>query len=406
MFDLQKLINKIKKYCCYISYDGLLDPLGNSQILPYLEGLSESGFKLIVLSFEKTDRKKILIEKLNNRLKSKDIKWIYLPFKKQFFGYFRRILKSYYLLKKTSRNKKIILFHTRGILTALVYLISRLKCPLIYDIRAFSGEYIDCKRLSSNSIFAYVLMIFEKIIINISSGIVVLDESGLLFLKQNFKRLKAEVKVIPTCTDIKKFPILDKVSDGRIVNDYRFVFLGGARFPYRPDLAIIFIKRLLENNINCKIDFINERDQDYIKKLCKDFNLSSKNYNIFSLPQKEVSTHLIKYQSGLIFNTSGRWRKMSCPTKLAEYLAAGLHIISLSGIEAINRLSKKQPNSFEVLEEINFKENLTEKKIGEIIKNISDPCVSTNARKLANNYFDISIANRQYSELYKKLLKK
>ena len=48
---------------------------------------------------------------------------------------------------------------------------------------------------------------------------------------------------------------------------------------------------------------------------------------------------------------------MSCPTKLAEYLAAGLHVISLSGIESINRISKKQPNSFEVLEEINFKES-------------------------------------------------
>ena len=48
---------------------------------------------------------------------------------------------------------------------------------------------------------------------------------------------------------------------------------------------------------------------------------------------------------------------MSSPTKLGEYLAAGLHIISLSGIEVINRLSKKQPNSFDILEEINFKKS-------------------------------------------------
>lgn len=400
------MINKINKYCFYISYDGLLDPLGNSQILPYLEGLADSGFKLIILSFEKTDRTNKLIDELDKKLKSKDITWIYLPFKKQFLGYIRRILKSCYLLKKTLKNKHIVLFHTRGILTAIVYFICRLKCPLIYDIRAFAGEYIDCGRVNSNSIFANALIYFEKILINLSAGIVVLDKSGSEFLKQNFKRIKAEIKIIPTCTDIKKFPILDKNFNGENIECYRFVFLGGARFPYRPDLALILIKKLLENNINCKIDFINERDQDYIRKLCNDLNFPFQNYEIFSLPQKEVASHLVNYHSGLIFNSSGKWRKMSSPTKLGEYLASGLHIISLSGIEVINRLSKKEPNSFDILEEINFEKSLSKKRLKEIKNKITDPFVSINARKLAKEYFDISIANKQYKELYDRLSKK
>ncbi len=374
--------------------------------MPYLEGLTDAGYKFVVLSFEKTDRKEKLIDELNKRLESKNISWIYLPFKKQFFGYFRRILASCFLLKKISKNKSIALFHTRGILTAIVYLICRFKCPLIYDIRAFAGEYIDCRRVSSNSIFGYGLLIFEKALINLSSGIVVLDKSGFVYLKQNFKRLKAEIKVIPTCTNTKKFKIADKGLKGRTFNCYRFVFLGGARFPYRPDLAIIFIKKLLENNINCKIDFINERDQDYIKKLCIDLNLPFNNYKIFSLPQGEVSKHLVKYHSGLIFNTSGEWRKMSSPTKLGEYLAAGLHIISLSGIAVINRLSKEHPNSFDIFEETNFKKNLSKKNLEKIIMKISDPYISINSRKLAKDYFDISIAKNKYKELYDLLIKK
>ena len=54
-------------------------------------------------------------------------------------------------------------------------------------LRAFAGEYIDCRRVSSNSIFGYGLLIFEKALIKLSSGIVVLDESGFSYLKQNFK---------------------------------------------------------------------------------------------------------------------------------------------------------------------------------------------------------------------------
>jgi len=399
------LTNTINQYCLYVSYDGLLDPLGNSQILPYLEGISDSGYKLIVLSFEKTDRTKKLIYELNKKLRLKDITWIYLPFKKQLFGYFRRILKSCHVLHKTLENKNIVLFHTRGILTAVIYFFCGLKCPFIYDIRAFAGEYIDCKRVGSNSIFAYAIILFEKFLIKVSSGIVVLDKSGSFYLKKEFKRIKAEIKIIPTCTDIRKFPIKEKRFKSRDKNFYRFVFLGGARFPYRPDLALIFINKLLENNVNCKIDFINERDQDHIRKLCTELNFPFKNCDIFSLPQEEVSSHLVNYNSGLIFNTSGDWRKMSCPTKLGEYLAAGLHIVSLSGIEVINRLSKKEPNSFDILDEINFEKNLSEKKLNKILGKINDPYVSINSRKLAENYFDISIANKNYKNLYKNLLK-
>ena len=40
----------------YITYDGLTDPLGQSQVLPYLLGTAEDGHEITVLSFEKPDR--------------------------------------------------------------------------------------------------------------------------------------------------------------------------------------------------------------------------------------------------------------------------------------------------------------------------------------------------------------
>ena len=40
----------------YISYDGMTDPLGQSQVLPYVFGLQKRGYEFHVLSFEKMDR--------------------------------------------------------------------------------------------------------------------------------------------------------------------------------------------------------------------------------------------------------------------------------------------------------------------------------------------------------------
>ena len=43
----------INKNCLFISYDGLSDPLGQSQILPYILSLSKNSKKIHIISFEK-----------------------------------------------------------------------------------------------------------------------------------------------------------------------------------------------------------------------------------------------------------------------------------------------------------------------------------------------------------------
>jgi hypothetical protein len=37
----------------YISYNGMLDPLGQSQVIPYLKELSRAGVQFTLLSFER-----------------------------------------------------------------------------------------------------------------------------------------------------------------------------------------------------------------------------------------------------------------------------------------------------------------------------------------------------------------
>jgi hypothetical protein len=39
----------------YLSYDGLTDPLGQAQILPYLLGLEQQGMGFVIISFEKKE---------------------------------------------------------------------------------------------------------------------------------------------------------------------------------------------------------------------------------------------------------------------------------------------------------------------------------------------------------------
>ena len=54
--DVSEIRNLDLTHVLYISYDGMTDPLGQSQVLPYLSGLSKEGFKFHLISFEKEEK--------------------------------------------------------------------------------------------------------------------------------------------------------------------------------------------------------------------------------------------------------------------------------------------------------------------------------------------------------------
>ena len=44
------------KHILFVSYDGMTDPLGQSQVLPYIREITKSNYEYTLISFEKSDR--------------------------------------------------------------------------------------------------------------------------------------------------------------------------------------------------------------------------------------------------------------------------------------------------------------------------------------------------------------
>ena len=59
----------------YISYDGMTDPLGQSQVIPYLKGLTEKGNEFTILSFEKTNNYLLNKNIISKLLHDAKIRW-------------------------------------------------------------------------------------------------------------------------------------------------------------------------------------------------------------------------------------------------------------------------------------------------------------------------------------------
>ena len=63
------------KKILYISYDGMTDQLGQSQVIPYLIGLAKSGYQITIISFEKEKNYKKNFEIIKILLSNNNISW-------------------------------------------------------------------------------------------------------------------------------------------------------------------------------------------------------------------------------------------------------------------------------------------------------------------------------------------
>ena len=379
-----------------------MDPLGYSQVLSYQKYLASRGWDLTIISFEKEGHKSVKIKSLESELSKLHIKWIALKFKYGKLQYLFRIIYGIVVIRFLSWKNNYLIVHVRGIQAASLVSLAYISAPLIYDIRAFAGEWIDCGRVKPNGIIAKYLINLENKLIRKSAGIVVLDESGYRHIEQNFEIDMKKVSVIPTCTDLSKYGAFSK-SKSQNGTDIKFVFLGGAIYPYRSDLALLFIKQLISLKINCTIDFINDRDQDIIKSNAESLKFPSDRIRIFRLEPNEVASKLQEYDSGLVFNSVGKWRKMSSPTKIGEYLASGLHVVGLSGINALDRLAEKHNKVVNNIDESRLICGLKKQELYSIIEKINNPCRKNEARRVAESIYSLKVAQAKYEDLYNRV---
>ena len=73
----------MQKKILFISYDGMTDPLGQSQVIPYLQGLSRKGYRFFLLSCEK---EQALIQNeaaVKKMLEGYNIEWIPIKYTKK-----------------------------------------------------------------------------------------------------------------------------------------------------------------------------------------------------------------------------------------------------------------------------------------------------------------------------------
>ena len=138
----------------FISYNGMLDPLGQSQVIPYLRELAKRGVQFTLLSFERpkafTPEGIAECEQLRQKLERHGIEWHWLRYHQRpsipatMYDVVAGLRKASSLVKRN----RIEMVHARGHIPATIALglKRRFGTKMIFDLRGLMAEeYVDAE---------------------------------------------------------------------------------------------------------------------------------------------------------------------------------------------------------------------------------------------------------------------
>ncbi len=383
----------------YISFDGLNDPLGQSQIIPYLEKIKLSN-SVKVFTMEKKILKKNYF--VNKKIKCHNTTFSYSQNKfKKLLNY----INFFFFIIKLTIGYKINIIHCRGFLPAVFgSIIAKFKkSKIIYDMRGFwIDEKVDNGALKKNTVMGRIAFIFlkkiENYIIRNSSVIVVLSDKAKEHIIKNFNR-KNQIFVIPCSVDYEKFNYLNFIKKknfkkklGLNQNGKTMIYIGsyGKYYMIEEMLKIFkYFKSKLKN-----INFLVVTNQ---KSLFKKVYREHKEIKIINSKWNKIPNYLSIADISFCLIKPTFAKIASTPTKASESLSMGVPIIINKKIGDYEKIIKKEKIGC-LLDVNNINNNKNYLRINSLLK-LNRKVVRSRSQK----YFDINSAVKKYNKIYESL---
>lgn len=397
----------------------MTDPLGQSQVLPYLSGLTQHGYEFTLISCEKKARyqkNKATIQRLCEKAK---IDWRPL-----FYSKSPPVLSTLYDLNKirnlASRlhaEKKFSAIHCRSYISAIIGLEMKKKHNLafIFDMRGFwADERLDGEIWTlKNPLYKKVFEFFKRKEIDFFSNAdytISLTEAGKKEIQAwDLPGQPIPIQVIPCCADLEVFDYR-KITEVELLNlrrkleineeDFILGYLGSIGTWYCLSEMMQFFKQLLDQQPLAKFLFISKEDPQVVHEEAKRCGVPQDRIIVRSANRDEVATYLALIDCGIFFIKPVFSKKASSPTKQAEMMAMGLPLICNDIGDTGAIVSAYQVGiSLDDFSETDFA-----KAIQEIPRLMTIP--KPKIREVAIQQFALSEGVEKYAEVYKRVLQK
>jgi len=365
----------------YVTIDSLSEGVGSSQITPLISRLSNSGLKINLISYEKSNPSRELID----YFETIGVDWSFRNFGSTgAAGGANRLNGLRQEIRKTN------LIHARSDIPAVAAIYSN-EGPVLWDVRSlWADQKIMIQDNLLNKALYKVYRGLESIAASKSDGMSTLTSAIVPILEQRNKHLPQLRIVVPTAVDLDRFK-LNPTMPVKI----RALFSGTYNQYYDLALSAQFMEEFrkqvpLETHWARPVESVRSQ-------------IGVGESKVFASSQVGMSELIPRYSFGVSVCKlhAGPSLSAAMPTKIAEFLACGRPIVVNKGLGDMDQFIEEFDTGV-VLDGTN--NNLIEgaKKLASLL---SDRDTPMRCRALAEKYFSADVGASKYLDLYSQISK-
>jgi glycosyltransferase involved in cell wall biosynthesis len=404
----------LKPAVLYVSYDGALEPLGESQVVSYLERLA-ADYAITLLSFEKPAdaADKARMRAMWSRLQANGIEWVPMRYHKRppVISTVLDTLGGIIQARKVARRRAIRIIHARSYVPALIALGTRSasRAAFLFDVRGlWVDEKVEAGHWPKGGALYRIGKWWERRFYAAADAIVSLTEAGVRAIPELGVTVKpgVPIEVIPTCADLQRFSPAGK--DPELA-----ARLGLAGAPVIGCVGTMGNWYLRQEMIDClaafarswpelRILIVTRDDRDALRIDLERAGVAGDRLILVSASFEEMPRYIRLFDAGLFFIRPSFSKRGSAATKLAEFLGCGVPVVINDGVgdsAAIVRdyragvvLSSLDPSACAAV-------------LPEVKAAMADPAMRDRCRRAAADRFDIEAGVERYRGLYRRLLR-
>jgi glycosyltransferase involved in cell wall biosynthesis len=402
-----------RKRVLYLSQTGMTEPLGRSQVVPYLQGLSRGGWRFEVIAFEPEGTSDTEIERVRALLDADGIAYVALR-RSAAHDVGTKMRESLLALGRVlgqALRRPPRILHARATLPALVAALAGRLMPwtrVLFDCRGLvADEYVDFGHWQRDSWRYRGFKVAESQLFAHADGMVVLTERMRRWLTDEARLVARDrpVEVIPCCVDLGRFAVDETARQqarAALGAGDRFVlaYAGNLNAWYCDDqMAQLFAA--IRRRRPALFLALSRSPSERLRAALARHGVPDADVRIGGVSPDEMPTRLAAGDAAVSFAEPRFSKIASSPVKVAEYLASGLPVVVNRGVGDQDALVGREPRLF--VDAGLMGERELEHAAAAIVATAGDADLRARARNLARMSFDLALGVSRYQRLYQRL---
>ena len=385
----------------YVTYDGLLEPLGQSQVVAYLERLA-SERPIHIVSFEKpADRAhEDRMAAMHARLSAAGIGWTPLAYHKSPTVPATAFDIAHGSLVATALALRLraSIVHARSYVAALMALAVKRAtgAKLVFDMRGFwPDERVDGGLWPKGGALYRGAKALEGVLIRNADHIVTLTHASAREMERwpAYDARKPPTTVIPTCANLDLF----RPYEPPAATPFVFGYVGSVGTWYLFDETLAFFRVLSRRRPDARMLVVNRGDHKAIRAAAARAGVDRGRIEIVAAEHAEVPRHLRRMHAAGSIIKPAYSKIASAPTKLAEYLGCGVPCVGNAGIGDVEEIleGRRVGLTLRRLDDAEY-----EAAVDKLLALLADPGLRDRCVGAAAELFSLTVGARAYGAIY------